>query len=159
MAQQRPVDRLGDEIGGPRGEGRLDGSQVVEARCHHDGNVPAVAALPDRAADRKAVEPRHLDVEEYEVGRLAPEGLERGQPFTQLGRSADAEEREREVVRRFRRVVRIREPLEDGPERLRRLAILTAIHQLARRAPERIGGVLRRPRRRHRDMEVTAEIQ
>src|SRR5260221_3553216 len=76
VAQQRPVDRLGDEVGGPGGERGVDRGEIVEARRHDDGHVTPVAPLPQALAHRDAVDSRHLHIEEQEVGKGS---LARGQ--------------------------------------------------------------------------------
>ena len=89
VAQDRPVDRLGDEVGGAGLVGVGHGLDVVAAGDHHDRHAGAVAAFgtfgrADGGAGREAVHARHVDVHQDQV-RVA-----RGRQFDRL-----------EAVRRF----------------------------------------------------------
>jgi len=50
-----------------------DGLQVVAAGDHDDGDVGRTLQLADGAADGKAVEQGHVDVEQHQVGRIVAE--------------------------------------------------------------------------------------
>ena len=63
VAQDVPVDRLGDEVRGARLVGAVDGLQVVQAGHHEHRGVLSRGGAADRGADRKAVQPRHHDVQ------------------------------------------------------------------------------------------------
>lgn len=68
VAQDRPVDRLGHEIGGARLVGVGHGFQVVAAGDHHHRHAGAVAfGLADGGAGREAVHSRHVDVHQHQV--------------------------------------------------------------------------------------------
>ena len=77
MAENRPVDRLGDEVVGARLVGPGDRVHVVHAGDHdhrHLGRVPVLANAP---AYREAVDAGHVDVEQHQVRRRRRQQLER----------------------------------------------------------------------------------
>ena len=69
VAENRPVDRLRDEIGGAYLVGVGDGLDVVAAGDHDDRHRRAGFDAADLAAGREAVHVRHLDVEQDQVRR------------------------------------------------------------------------------------------
>jgi hypothetical protein len=67
MREDRPVDGLGDEVGGADLERALDRLDILEAR-HHDHRHPAAAGQPAQlGARRETVHHWHADVHQHEI--------------------------------------------------------------------------------------------
>ncbi len=80
VAEDRPVDRLGDEVGGADLVGLGHGLDVVAAGDHDDRDAGAVRIKrADRAAGREAVHARHVDVHQDQVRHALARQLDRFQ--------------------------------------------------------------------------------
>ena len=73
VAEDRPVDRLGDEVGRAHLVGVGDRLDVVAAGDHDDRHRRARLDAADLAAGREAVHVRHFDVQQDQVRRHALE--------------------------------------------------------------------------------------
>ena len=75
VADQGPVDRLGNEVGGAMLVGRLDRSHVVHASHHDDRQQGADFGTQD-GADLVPVEIGHVDIEHDQIAGLGTELLQ-----------------------------------------------------------------------------------
>ncbi|MFO1267629.1 MAG: hypothetical protein U1F67_13150 [Rubrivivax sp.] len=76
VADQRPVHRLGDEVGGTVPVCRLDRGDIVHARHHHDRQQRPRFGT-QRGADLVPAHVGHVDVEHHQVARLGAELAQR----------------------------------------------------------------------------------
>ena len=76
MREQAVVDRLRDEVGRAAVVGAVDRRDVVERRHHQDGDGRTSGHRADARADGEAVEARHDDVEQDDVGTALSEELQ-----------------------------------------------------------------------------------
>src|SRR5882724_4048276 len=84
VVEQRPVDRLGDEVGGAGLIGAVDRRYVIQPRDHEHGHVGAVRTLARLHAGGEAVDPRHHGVQEHQFRVQAVEQVERLQAVAGL---------------------------------------------------------------------------
>ena len=77
VRQDRPVDRLADEIGGADAIGLLDRIDVVQRGGHQDRRVASARQCPNGPADIEAVHLGHHHVEQHEVRHALGVQLER----------------------------------------------------------------------------------
>ncbi len=95
MAQNRPVDRFGDEVVGAHLVGLGDRVDIVHAGDHDHRHLGRVPPLPNATADLEAVDARHVDVEQHQVRRRLRQQC---QPRFAIGRCAH---RKSELDQRF----------------------------------------------------------
>ncbi len=77
VAENRPVDRFGDEVAGARLVSLVDRLDVVHAGDHDDRHFAHVPALANVSANGEAVHSGHVDVEQDQVGRLSGQQCQR----------------------------------------------------------------------------------
>ena len=77
VAQQRPVDRFGNEVGGARQVGIFDGLDIVKAG-HHDDWKQRVGLRTQQGADLVAGHVGHVNIEHDHVKRVGLEGAQPG---------------------------------------------------------------------------------
>ena len=75
--QQRPIDRLGDEIGCASLERTGDRHRIVVTRHHDDGKVYEARQRAQLSTDLVAVDPRHVHVEQHDHRVGVQRSLER----------------------------------------------------------------------------------
>ncbi len=83
-AEQGPVDRLGLVLRGAGTESLVDRFPVVRAGHDHDRHTFALGHGANAAAYLEAAHAGHLDIEEYQVGPLAHEAVQRLMPVAGL---------------------------------------------------------------------------
>ena len=85
MAQQVPVDGLGEEVRGTCFVGVIDGGHVVATGDHHDGQVRAARQRADQFARVVAVHGRHFHVHEHGIAGTGFDGGHRRSAIRRLG--------------------------------------------------------------------------
>ena len=84
VVEQRPVDRLGDEIGGAGLVGAVDRLGIVQPGDHQHGHMGAIGALARLHAGGEAVDPRHHRVQEDQLRLQLVDEVERLQAVAAL---------------------------------------------------------------------------